>query len=496
MTLFFRVLPRYLLSVIAGVSLVGAFAPLEWWMLSFISPALLIILWLSSMPRQAFGLGYFFGLGFFGAGISWVYNSIHEFGQAPPVFAAALTLLFVLVLSLFPAAVGWIQAQCRQRSLRLLVVIPAAWVLLEWLRGWIFTGFPWLQLGYSQLDTPLAAIGPVFGVLGVSGGILLLIGLAVMAVLSAGKSRWLALVSIFLTFGVTVVLNQIEWTHAKDKPISVALVQGNIAQENKWQDEWLQPTIQRYTDLTLKNLDRDLVIWPEVALPGFYHQFKPGILDPLQRKLQGSKTDLLLGILFQEGSQNHNSLVKLGEDTEVYHKRHLVAFGEYIPLRHWLSWLSQWVILPASNMDPGLEPTLLHVAGEVIAGSICYEDAYGNEMAQMLPSASLLVNVSNDAWFGDSLAPHQHLEIARMRALELGRPLLRTTNTGVSAVVNYKGELVAVSPQFEVDVLKVEVLPRVGATAFVKWGNIPVIVLCIALILLVFGRRLVSYNRD
>jgi len=494
MTPSFRGLPRYLLSVIAGASLVGAFAPLEWWLLSFLSPAVLIVLWLSATPRKAFGLGYFFGLGFFGIGVSWVYNSIHEFGHAPPLFAAALTLLFVLVLSLFPAAVGWIQAQCHQRSLRLLAVIPSAWVLMEWLRGWIFTGFPWLQLGYSQLDTSLAAVGPVFGVLGIGWFILLLIGLAVLVTLSVGKTRWLALVSIALVLGATVVLKQIEWTQAKNKAISVALIQGNIAQENKWQEEWLLPTIERYANLTLENLDRDLVVWPEVALPGYYHQFKPNILDPLQRQLQDSRTDLLLGILFQDGNSNHNSLVKLGKNTEVYHKRHLVPFGEYIPLRHWLSWLNQWVVLPASNMDSGSQPTLLHAAGEAIAGSICYEDAYGNEMAQMLPTAGLLVNVSNDAWFGDSLAPHQHLQIARMRALELGRPMLRATNTGVSAIVNHKGGLEAISPQFAIDVLKAKIWPRVGGTPFVKWGNIPVLILCMALTLMVFARRLLGFN--
>jgi len=489
MTLPVRDLARSLLSICAGATLVGAFAPLEWWLLSFLSPAVLIILWLSALPRQAFVLGYVFGLGFFGVGVSWVYNSIHEFGHAPPLFAAALTLLFVLFLSLFPAIVGWIQAQCRQVSLRLLAVIPSAWVLLEWLRGWVFNGFPWLQLGYSQLDTPLAVIGPVLGVLGISWFVMLLIGWVVWVVLALGKARWLALASIISVFGATFVLKQIEWTQAKNKPISVALIQGNIAQENKWQDKWLLPTIKRYTDLTMKNLDRDLVVWPEVALPGYYHQFKSSILDPLQRQLQNSETDLLSGILFRDGNRNHNSLVKLGKDTEVYHKRHLVPFGEYIPFRHWLSWLNQWVMLPASNIESGSQPKLLHVAGETVAGSICYEDAYGNEMAQMLPAAGLLVNVSNDAWFGDSLAPYQHLQIARMRALELGRPMLRVTNTGVSAIVNYKGGLEAVSPQFTLHVLKAKIWPRVGGTPFVRWGNIPVLILCLALILMVYLPR-------
>jgi apolipoprotein N-acyltransferase len=496
MTSSFRGSLQYLLSVIAGASLVSAFAPLEWWLLGFLSPAALIVLWLSATPRKAFGLGYFFGLGFFGFGVSWVYNSIHEFGQAPASLAAALTLLFVLVLSLFPAAVGWLQANCRRPSVRLLLVIPATWVLFEWLRGWVLTGFPWLQLGYSQLNTPLASIGSVFGVLGISWAIMLLIGLALSAILYAGKVRGFALLGILAVFCAAIILKQVEWTQAGDKPISVAMIQGNIAQENKWQDDWLLPTVKRYTDLTLENLDRDLVIWPEVSLPGHYQIFKPNVLDPLQSQLKKSNTDLLLGILFSDGQNTHNSLMKLGADTEVYHKRHLVPFGEYIPMRNWLTWLNDWVVLPASNIEPGSQATLLHVAGHAIAGSICYEDAYGNEMAKMLPEAGLLVNVSNDAWFGDSLAPHQHLQIARMRALELGRPMLRATNTGVSAIVNYQGGLEAISPQFKIDVLKAKVWPRVGATPFVKWGNIPVIVLCMALTLMVFGRKLLGFSHE
>jgi apolipoprotein N-acyltransferase len=490
---FLRALGFFLVSFLAGGSLVAAFAPLEWWLLAFISPAILLMLWLSASPSRAFGLGYFFGLGFFGVGVSWVYNSIHEFGHAPVPLAIILTFLFVFLLSFFPAAVGWLQAKCSHREIRLLVVIPAVWVLLESVRGWVFTGFPWLQLGYTQLDTPLAAIAPVLGVLGISWGILLLVGLFLVLVLSGGRLRGWALSGMVAVFVMLLVLGRIEWTQIKNKPISVALVQGNISQENKWQNDWLVPTINRYTQLTLKNLDHDLVIWPEVALPGFYDDFKSTVLDPLQVQLRKTQTDLLTGILFNENGSVHNSLLKLGKDTEVYHKRHLVPFGEYIPLRHLFNWLNQWIVLPASNMSTGSQPTLLHVADEAIAGSICYEDAYGNEMAEMLPAAGLLVNVSNDAWFGDSLAPHQHLQIARMRALELGRPMLRATNTGISAIVDYKGGVIAGSPQFEIDVLTAKVWPRVGATPYVRWGGIPVLVLSIGFILVVFKKRLFSF---
>ncbi len=460
--------------------LVPAFAPFHLWPLAFFSPALLMWLWVRTPPRWAVSIGYLYGLGFFGLGVSWVFHSIHEFGQAPWIFAALLTLLFVLVMAVYPALLGWLQraAPGRHLALRLLLLMPAGWVWLEWLRGWLFTGFPWLQLGYSQLlpdgGTPFAAAAPVAGVLGI-GFLLLLVTGAVMTLLLA-RARLLALGVLLLVGGLLYALTLPRWSEPQGEAIDVALVQGNIAQENKWDPDWLLPTVERYTGLSRDHYDADLILWPEVALPGTYRLFKRYVFDPMEPELVANGAELLTGILYEErDGRVYNSIIEVGDDTEVYFKRHLVPFGEFMPLRQWMGWLDRFVLVATDDIWPGSEPTLLHAAGQVIGSSICYEDAFGEEMADFLPQATLLINVSNDAWFGDTFAPAQHLQIAQMRALELGRPLLRATNTGITAIVDARGRVVARAPAFEATVLRGQVTGRRGYTPFAQWRNGPLI---------------------
>jgi len=476
----------WLLAAVSGALLVTAFAPYDYWLMVFVTPAVLVLLWLRTPADRAVGIGYSFGLGFFGAGVSWVYHSIHVFGQAPVAFALALTVVFVLIMAVYPALLGWLQADRRESNrrprrsalVRLAVIIPAGWVLLEWLRGWLFTGFPWLQLGYSQLETPLAPLAPIWGVLGVGYIVMLMVGLVMSLLLVPGRGRLVAASAIVLVAVSLFFLGGMRWTQPIGKPISVALVQGNIAQDDKWDPDWLIPTVERYYDLTYRHLDADLIIWPEVALPGTYRLFKDNVLEPLRRKLQQQGTDLLTGILYEgPEDQIYNSLIKVGDDTEMYHKRHLVPFGEYIPFRQWLPWLDKMVVVATEDIDAGTQATLLHAAGQKIASSICYEDAYGVEMADFLPEATLLVNVSNDAWFGETIAAAQHLQIARMRALELGRPLLRATNTGMTAIVDEQGRVMAQAPAFEKTVLAGKIAGRTGTTPFARWRNLPLLLL-------------------
>lgn len=480
-----------------GAMLVLAFAPFNAWFLSFLVPAVLIYAWRSRGPSTCFWRGYAFGLGFFGLGVSWVFNSIYEFGQAPLPFAIILTVVFVAVMAFFPALVGWVQARffsSVQFSYRAVLIIPALWVLAEWVRSWIFTGFPWLLLGHTQLDTILAGFLPVGGVLFVSWVVMLLA--ASLASFSAEARRFslsATVISLFLIF-VGWGLQSVEWTRPVGKPLSVALIQGNIEQQNKWSRAWLNPTVDRYVGLTQKHLSRDLIIWPEVALPGTYQLFNPSVLEPLRAELREHQVDLMTGILYEDGDKLFNSLVKIGSDTEFYHKRHLVAFGEYIPFRRWVSWFEKWIVLPNDDVSAGSDPVLLHAHGQTIASSICYEDAFGPEMSLMLPEATLLVNVSNDAWFGDSFAPDQHLQIARVRAAEFGRPLLRATNTGVSAIVDHHGKLVELAPQFQIHVLTGVAQGRQGATPYARFENYPVLVLLALLLLL--GRFIAWDSRN
>lgn len=479
--------PAFWLATFSGCLLVTAFAPLAWWPVVFLTSAVLILLWQDAPPRRAFWLGYGFGLGLFGIGASWVYNSIHVFGHAPVWVAAFLTILFVAVLALFPALTGWFQSRFFQngRFIRLVLVIPALWVLFEWLRGWVFTGFPWLYLGNTQLETPLKNVVPVLGVMGASWLVMLTTGLLVYSLTTHKKNRWLSILFVILIVGVAWLTGKINWTEKTDTTLKVTLVQGNISQENKWKPEWLMPTLKRYNDLTVAHWDSDLIVWPEVAIPGYYKNFKKAFLDPLAAEARKNKTDILLGVLFYENKKAYNSIVKIGDGFGVYKKRHLVAFGEYIPFRKYLGWLDGLIVLPASDMSKSDDAVILQAAGEKFSSSICYEDAYGHEMADMLPEATLLLNISNDAWFGDSLAPHQHLEIARMRSLELGRDLLRANNTGITAFIDYRGKVKQVAPQFKVTTLTDTVQPRTGSTPFVIWEHNALVL--IMLILLVAG---------
>ncbi|HGG58994.1 MAG TPA: apolipoprotein N-acyltransferase [Gammaproteobacteria bacterium] len=495
---------RYIAALLAGGLMTVAFAPMGWWFFAFFCMAALVYLWLDATPREAAMTGYFFGLGFFGIGVSWVYNSIHEFGQAPAVVAGMLTVLFVLTLAAFPALVGWLQAPRRRWNARLtprlLLVLPALWVLVEWFRGWVLTGFPWLQLGYSQIDTLFSWPVPILGVLGASWVVLVLVGALFLIASGSLLARSVAVSAVALTLVFCLQSGRLRWTTPADRSLDVRLIQGNIAQENKWRKEWLIPTVDLYESLTKKNLKADLIVWPEVALPGEYQLFRKSVLDPLKTFLKARSTVLVTGVLYRSDKGVHNAMMRLGpvienekeknEDTQIYLKRHLVPFGEFIPFRDTLSWIGDMIILPAADLSPGERANTLSIKGFEAAGSICYEDAYGAELAEMLPKANLLINISNDAWFGDSLAPHQHLEISRMRALETGRPLLRATNTGISATIDYRGTLRKVSPQFQVDVLEDEITPRYGATPFARWGNGAVLVMMLLSLLtgLVLGR--------
>ena len=470
------------LAFVAGLLLPLAFAPINLFPLAIILPAIFFWLLLDVSPKRGFVLGYSLGLGYFGAGISWVVISMYRFGGMGLTLAVLTTLLFVLFLALFTALVGWLSRRYGSHlssTLYLLLGLPALWVLLEWVRGWIFTGFPWLALGYSQTDSPLAGLAPVLGVYGVSWLTAITAGLLVLVYLSQDRKRFIVLIAAVLVWLSAGLIGQVDWSQDYGKPLTASLIQGNVPQELKWRPEQRAPTIELYTSLSRERWDRDIIIWPETALPAFYHQaasFLQGLAD--EAKTQG-KADLLVGlpvIKDPDVGSYFNSVVKVGDDVEFYNKSHLVPFGEYIPLEAFLGRLLDILQVPMAGFSRG-EPghSLLNVAGHKAAISICYEDAFGEEVIRGLPAATLLVNVSNDAWFGDSLAPHQHLQMARMRTLETSRPMLRGTNNGVSAIIDHRGRVLATSPQFEVAVLDGMIQPRSGQTPYVVMGNWPVV---------------------
>jgi len=466
----------------AGALAVLAFAPFALSPIAILSLALLFGLWQSATPKQAFKQGWLFGLGLMGFGVSWLHISIDQFGGVGLPLAMIITLLFVAVIALFFGLTGWLGARlCTQnRTLQLLTVFPAVWALIEWVRGWFLTGFPWLSMGYSQLDTPLQGVAPILGVFGVSWIVALLATLIVLAVTQfstqpkATLKPLLSIGSIIIIYGASSFLSNHQWTKPAGAPIKATLIQGNIPQELKWDSDQFGPTIKLYTDLTRANWDSDLVIWPETAIPAFYHRVKDNLLDPLGAEAQSNNTDLLIGIAVKstKSSDYFNAMVSLGKEQDIYNKRHLVPFGEFLPLKWLLNPLIDFLRIPMSDFSAGdNSKTTLNLAGYPAGISICYEDAFGEEVIQALPEAAFLINASNDAWFGDSLAPHQHLQIARMRALETGRYLLRATNTGISAIIGPQGEIHGLSAAFKREALTREIVPMQGITPYALMGN-------------------------
>ncbi|MGF1614311.1 MAG: apolipoprotein N-acyltransferase [Gammaproteobacteria bacterium] len=465
-------------ALLAGLALPLAFAPFGLLPLAVLAPAVLFVLWERASPAQALLRGWLFGLGLFGLGVSWVHESF-QYSHVGTTVAVGLTALLVGFLASFPALAGYLAARIATGSqpVRLLLLLPAAWVLAEWTRGWFLTGFTWLQLGYSQLDSPLRGLAPLVGVYGVSWCVASLAGGLVLAV---GKGRRALLIyfgAVLAVLAGSYGLERVQWTEARDKAIQLALVQGNIPQELKWQPGARQRTVDRYFGLTREHWDAHLVVWPESSLPGFLHDFIPALAQ-LADEAEDHSPDILLGIDVLEGTtqQYFNSVLALAPQTSFYHKRHLVPFAEYLPLEKVLRPLVDVLDLPVSRFSrgPPRQPPA-QVAGEKVGISVCYEFAFGEEIIQSLPQATLLVNVSNDAWFGDSIGPHQNLEMARMRAVETGRYLARATNTGITAVISPTGDIEERLPQFEARVLRAEVYPMTGATPYVRMGNIPVL---------------------
>lgn len=482
--------PVLSLAAALGAATVLGFAPFYLYPLPVITLALLFRLASGARPPRAAALGFAFGLGLFGLGTSWVYVSLHDFGAMPALLAAFATALFCAGLALFPAAAAYFSARLpAPRGMRLVLLAPGLWVAAEWVRGWIFTGFPWLAFGYSQVPaSPLAGYAPVLGVYGVSATVAASAGLASFAweALKARARRplSLALGALAAVWAGGYGLKQIAWTEPWGATLTASLLQGNIPQELKWREDKVASTLATYLKLVQKSSGR-LIVLPETALPLFYHQIPADYRERLASAARERGGDLLLGVpeySAQDKGEYFNSVVSLGASpTQVYRKVHLVPFGEFIPPG--FGWIAGILKIPLSDFSRGApDQQPLEVAGERVAVNICYEDAFGEEIIRQLPRATLLVNVSNDAWFGDSLALWQHLQMSQTRALETGRYALRSTNTGITAVIDAQGRVLAMAKPSTSAVLSHPIQGYTGSTPYVRWGNGPVLVLTAAAI--------------
>jgi apolipoprotein N-acyltransferase len=464
------------IAFFAGAATVLAFAPLSFYPLAFVAAMVLAQLWSEAPPRKCFMTGFGFGLGFFLAGVSWVYVSMSRFGGMPPPLAAFATAGLCAFLALFPAAAGWLQARVPAGpAVRACLLIPAAWVLLEWLRSWILTGFPWLSLGYALSLPPLEGYAPLVGTFGLS-----------FMALSLGGMLWAAVTQrrrvLFAVFAALALggegLRHVEWSTPHGEPFSAALLQGNIEQSLKFDPARYERTLETYARLAEASRAR-LIVFPETAVPRFLDQVEPAYLRRLSALAERNRGDVLLGVLTRRGDDYYNSVISFGTaPAQAYHKTHLVPFGEIVPPG--FGWTMRVLQIPFSDFSRGgTAQPLIEAAGQRIAVNVCYEDAFGEEIARRLPEATLLVNVSNVAWFGDSLAPGQHLQMTRMRALETARMHLTATNSGITAAIDRDGrELNRLAP-FTEGRLEVQARGYTGATPYVILGDWPAVILSV-----------------
>lgn len=484
-----RQLPPRLLSLMLGALSVFGFAPFYLFQMPILALAGLIYLTRNHTPAESFLRGWLFGLGWFLAGVSWVYVSMHDIGGLVMPAAALLTVLFAAFLALFPAiALGLATRLAEPGSVRMFWLMPACWALLEWLRGSFLTGFPWQALGYSQAPySPLAAYAPILGVYGVSW----------LAALTAGAlARWQAkpmLVAVLIWLG-GLGLGGVTWTQPVGQPVSVSLMQGNVPQDLKFRPEKMVDTLRLYRDLVLDS-ESQLVVLPETALPLFLDNVPQDYLDLLVSHVRSQGGHLLVGVPEREiGSTYFNSVVAMGEGPDQrYRKSHLVPFGEFVPPG--FKWFVDAMEIPLSSFTPGQRGQApLTIGDQRVAINLCYEDVFGEELLHALPDATLMVNVSNDAWFGDSFAPWQHLQIAQMRALETGRWWLKDNNTGITAVIDARGQVVTHLEPFMTANLHSLAQGMTGSTPYSRWGN-TVFAALAGLALLVGWRRQIALQR-
>ncbi len=481
---------KLLSCLISGAVLPLGFSPYNYPLITILSLACLFYVVLNSSARDASLSAYAYGFGMFGLGVNWLHISINLFGGVNLIGAYVITYMLVAFLSLYPALLAYLYHRFfgNKNLLTFVVVMPVLWMLAEWFRAWIFTGFPWLNIGYSQIDTPIASLAPVLGVYGVSWFTALISSVLVALIFASNRLRLILIGLISIGCFALVSLGSVHWTTDKNKMVSVALIQGAIPQEIKWNPEQRQATLDLYMALSNQYNDSQLIIWPETAIPVLYHQAQE-FFEDMTNIARTQNQDFLTGIPFKDLETNkfYNGISVIGSSKDIYYKQHLVPFGEFLPFDKWLRPILNYLKIPMSDFSSGPQrQPIVTAAGEKIGVSICYEDVFGEEVIAALPEATLLVNISNDAWFGDSIAPHQHLQMARMRALETGRYMLRATNTGVSAIIDERGEIIARSPQFVPHVTSAKVKTYEGLTPYARYGNWPVISSAFLLLLITF----------
>ncbi|WP_196139471.1 apolipoprotein N-acyltransferase [Aliikangiella sp. G2MR2-5] len=489
--------------LISGAVYPLAFEPFGWWLLAFLSIIFLCLVILSDKVLSNFKVGLYWGLGAFGVGASWVYVSIHEFGFVPMIGAAALTLLFVVILSLYKAIFAWVAGWFIVRTGKMLAVIslPLAWLLSEWIQASFLNGFPWLLTGYSQIDSPLGAVASWVGVFGVSWFTLCFSCLIALMLLSKQIKVYLAVSGILV-----LVVISINWQYfslkphkKRNAPVDVALIQPNVLQHEKWDRRYFGKIVQTMYQQTEDVWEAELIVWPEGAIPAYAHQVQD-ITRDLEIKAKNNSSHLIMGIPEYQKSNGRSyvALKSFGESLQSYHKQVLVPFGEYVPMEDWLRGAIKFLNLPMSGFsEASNEQPPMRVSDYVLVPAICYEIAYPGIVRGLAIQAgeqpAMIVTVSNEAWFGDSFGPYQHMQMARMRAKELGIPLIRSTNDGITAVVDSRGKLLKKLPRYQAGSLRAKVELTNLPTIYQRygfWGLYATLIVCLLILVVAFFSKM------
>lgn len=491
-----------LLALLLGASGVFAYAPFDFWGVAYLSAAGLIGCVFIPHRRTALWAALAWSIGYFCAGVNWIHVSMIQFGGVPEIVSYLAVFLLACYLAIYNVLFVW---GAKRFSLTQPLALAALFTFTEYLRGVVFTGFPWLQFGYSQIDSPFAGIAPLLGVEGLSFFVMATSGYILRAIYQSfqqPKKLWQPLLGLASLVGVALASPfATHLQNAEEKaPLVVSLVQGNIEQQMKWDPAYFNQTIQTYYRLISPLLgNANVIVLPESAIPAQEDQIQP-VMQSLARAGQMQGSEIIIGTLYQaQNEQLFNSAVKLGDplqpyqlwESERYKKHHLVPFGEYVPFGSILDWMREVFILPI-NLSQGqfVQPAIV-AKGQKFNMAICYEIIFGDQVQQnqRAQNADYLLTITNDAWFGASIGPWQHFQMARMRALELGKPLLRAANTGITAVVDAHGKVVAQLPQFEEGVLTYSIQPSVGETLFSRYGTYLIYGISLLCLGFALGRR-------
>ncbi|QJE03320.1 apolipoprotein N-acyltransferase [Massilia forsythiae] len=468
------------LAVLAGASSLFSFEPFGWWPLQFVALAWLFYqVGMGSSTRRATLLGWAFGFGWSVAGMHWLYIAITRFGGLPAALGAIAIALLGLYMGLFGAFAAGVGAWLRRRwalpvPAFLLLVLPVLWGVSEWMRGWVFTGFPWAASGYAHNTAPLGGFAPILGVYGI--GVLVAVCASCLVMLTQ-RQRGPALALFGMLLAVGFGLRQIAWTHPAGQPITVRLLQGDIAQDEKFNAAHLSDILVRYRGL-LTSAPADLIAAPETAVPVFPQQLPPDYLATFRDYAARTGSYYLFGIPLADSDTVYaNSVAGIGPQGQAYRydKQHLVPFGEFIPIG--FRWFTNLMQIPLGDFTRGAAVQApFPVKDQFVLPNVCYEDVFGDEIARNLRAAqhpaTLLLNVSNLAWYGESVAIPQHLQISRMRSLETGRPMLRATNNGATAIIDGRGNVQDSIPFYRQGVLAAKVQGMAGNTPYIVCGNL------------------------